>query len=476
MLRIPSAHLASLPLRGPPSAFGNHGSHKGEPWLPGLQSRQVKTLKLDRVYAAAHDLRKTIPPADLSSWKPAGRKQTVEELIKASLKDRLPELTSVRFARMSASAFGFFRGSASVMAYDLALGPRTGVLAQLCGDAHVQNLGAFEGQDGRLIFDINDFDETIGGPFEWDLKRMATSILLAGREARLKPVAVDSAASQFLTSYGAVIRTLLPMPVLDVARFQVHRLGAVASISKILVKAQRATPLLSLQALTTEYPKGRVFKNDPPLLHRIEGAEREEILASFKLYVQSLAPERRHFFTRFSPIDVAFKVVGTGSVGLRAYVIYMEGNGPSDPLFLQIKQEVASCFSPYLSHDRKMHQGRRVVEGQRAMQIQSDPLLGWTRIGKYDFLVRQLSDHKASVVIDSMKPNDLCQYAAVCGEILARGHARSGDVRQIAGYLGNGRRFNQAIHDFASAYAKQMEADWKTFARSNGNGKKLPSN
>ncbi len=426
-----------------------------------MKARKNKT---DETYTVAHNLRKTLPPDHLADWEPKLRQKSVEELLEESLHDRLAELTSIRYQRMAASAFGFFRGSACVMAYDLSLLPNTALESQLCGDAHVQNLGAYAGIDGRLIFDINDFDETIRGPFEWDLKRMTTSILLAGREAKLKEAAVESAAESFLSAYSRLIHCFLPMPVLDVARFQVHRLGSVAPISKILAQAERATPQLLLEKLTSKYPRGRVFKSNPPLLRRVEGDERDHVLASLKPYLHSLLPERRHFFQRFQQMDVAFKVVGTGSVGLRDYCVYLQGNGPDDPLFLQIKQESTSCYANYLPSPAK-HQGERVADGQRAMQLQSDPLLGWTRIGEHDYLVRQLSDHKASVVIDSLKPNDLCQYASVCGEMLARGHARSGDVRQIAGYIAGGHRFQRAILDFAKAYSVQTETDWRQFVQ-----------
>ena len=432
----------------------------------------------DERYTAAKSLRKTLPPDDLATWNPKLRKKTPQQVIDSTLSDRLPDLTAIRYQRMAVSPFGFFRGSAAVMAYDLSLAPHTGIEAQLCGDAHVQNLGAFEGVDGRLIFDINDFDETMRGPFEWDLKRMTTSILLAGRDSKMKPAAVTEAAAQFLVSYVGLIRRLLPMPVLEVARYQVHRLGAVSPISKILAQAQRATPAISLNKLTTQYPKGRIFKTVPPDLVRLEldrEPERDGVLASLKPYLQSILPERRHFFARYTPIDVAFKIVGTGSVGLRDYVVYMEGNGPTDSLFLQIKQESRSCYAPYLSAKSHQppnqplakHQGQRAAEGQRAMQIQSDPLLGWTTIGPHDYLVRQLNDHKASVDLTSIKAADLCDYAAVCGEILARGHARSGDVRQIAGYLANGKKFSRAILTYAQSYAEQMATDWKHFAKEN---------
>jgi uncharacterized protein (DUF2252 family) len=434
----------------------------------------VKSLKPhhDSAYHAAHDLRKTLPPDHLADWNPKLRERSVDDILSSSLADRLPDLTSIRWQRMAANPFGFFRGSAGLMAYDLSLLPNTAILAQLCGDAHVQNLGAFEGLDGRLVFDINDFDETLRGPFEWDLKRLVTSILLAGHEAHIKSRFVQEAAEACLLAYTTLIRRMLTMPVLDVARFQVHRLNAVAPISRILRRAERATPQLSLEALTTESSKGRVFQSNPPLLRRLDNIrERSAVLASLKPYVQSLLPERRHFFGRFTPIDVAFKVVGTGSVGLRDYVVYMEGNSPGtgiDPLFLQIKQESDSCYAPYLPSPAK-HQGQRVADGQRAMQLQSDPLLGWTTIdlpdAKYGYLVRQLNDHKASVDLTALKADDLAQYASVCGEILARGHARSGDVRQIAGYLGSGRRFRHAILDFAEAYATQMKEDWQAFTK-----------
>ena len=436
-----------------------------------MKSKQTNP---DPLYLAAKSLRKTIAPDELAAWNPKLRKKTPQQLIDATLVDRLAALTPVRYERMAISPFGFFRGSAAVMAYDLSLGPHTGIEAQLCGDAHLQNMGAFEGVDGRLIFDINDFDETLRGPFEWDLKRMTASIFLAGHDARLKSTAVTEAAAQFLVLYVNTIRFLHTMPVLEVARYQVHRLGS-SPITAILAEAQRATPLASLQKLTTKYPKGRIFKTTPPDLVRLEldrETEREAVLASLKPYLHSLEPERRHFFARYKAIDVAFKIVGTGSVGLRDYVVYMEGNGPSDPLFLQVKQESHSCYAEYIAahpapSPLPKHQGQRVVEGQRSMQLQSDPLLGWTTIGAHDYLVRQLNDHKASVDLTTIKADDLCEYAAVCGEILARGHARSGDVRQLAGYIANGKRFSQAILHFGEAYANQMASDWKDFLSKN---------
>jgi uncharacterized protein (DUF2252 family) len=361
-----------------------------------------------------------------------------------------------------------------VMAYDLFSMPGTGIHTQLCGDAHVRNLGAFAALDGRLVFDINDFDETISGPFEWDVKRMATSLILAGREAGLKDAHSSEAVSIFVACYSSMMQTFWKMPVLDVAKYQVHRLQNISPVEQILELAQRSTPLTSLKALTetasapAKQP-GRVFRTNKPVLERITGAAAQPIVASLAAYAKTLQPERQRFLAQYRVLDVAFKVVGTGSVGLRAYCLYMEGNGSKDPLFLQIKEETASAYAPYLPASAKAqpaHQGHRVVDGERAMQLQSDPFLGWTSIEGRDYLVRQLNDHKASVDLDSLKSAGLMEYAHVCGEMLARGHARGGDSAMLAGYIGGGAPFEEAIEQFALAYADQTERDWKALVKS----------
>jgi len=359
------------------------------------------------------------------------------------------------------------------MASDLSLTKNTGVVSQICGDAHVQNLGAYTGPDGGLIFDINDFDETIRGPFEWDVKRMATSILLAGREAEIKGSGCVTAAKTFLDSYTGLMERLSRMPVLEAARFQVHGVGSASPISEVLRKAERETPMHSLERLTEAGKGGRVFKSAPPLLERVTGARANAVLASLKTYVRSLLPERQRFFAQFRPIDVAFKVVGTGSVGLRDFCVYMEGNGSDDPLFLQVKQEVSSGYAAYAGRAGRWggNEGERVVEGQRAMQLQADPLLGWTRLGGRDYLVRQLNDHKASVDVSKLERSGLSQYANVCGELLARGHARAGDPRAVVGYVGNADRFKEAVLEFAQGYAEQTVRDWKRLrSRRGGTG------
>ena len=326
--------------------------------------------------------RRKIQRRDLGTWDP--KKRTVDplHLLEASVQGRIRSLLSIRTERMLASPFGFFRGAAAIMAYDLSLSVHTGILNQICGDAHVENLGAYSGADGRLIFDINDFDETTHGPFEWDLKRMATSVLLAGKQGGLKGSEARAAAEVFLNSYCLLVSKMSHLPVLEVARFQVHRLEAAPPILKILRKAERSTPLISRYQLTEETRSGRVFRNAPPLLRRVRGEERGAVLRSLGRYRNSLLPERQHFLAQYRPIDVAFKVVGVGSVGMRDFCVYLEGNGPDDPLFLQIKEETASTYAPYLSKrsGRAARNGQRVAEGQRAMQLQSDPLLGWTSL------------------------------------------------------------------------------------------------
>ncbi len=338
---------------------------------------------------------------------------------------RIEKLLPLKYGRMSASPFAFFRGAVSIMAADFAKQPNTGIMVQLCGDAHVQNLGCYEGPDGRLIFDINDFDETASGPWEWDVKRMATSIMLAGRESNHSRAECIGAVEEFIESYQATVGELADEPVLVAARFQIRRTQKAQAVSAALNQAQRANPL-DLRAKYTMSSGHKIqFKRIENTLWRVQGAEKNEVLDSLDLYRESLGAEQLHLFNFFSPVDVAFKVVGTGSVGLRDYVVLMTGNGPEDPLFLQIKQEVNSTYAAYLNQSSYANQGRRVAEGQRKIQPLSDLLLGWTRIGKQDYLVRQLNDHKGSIDLKQLRGNGLNSLAIVAGELLAAGiHGR----------------------------------------------------
>jgi uncharacterized protein (DUF2252 family) len=383
---------------------------------------------------------------------------------------RLPALLKLKHQMMAQSPFLYFRGAAPVMAADLALVPNTGIVSQLCGDAHVRNLGAFAAQDGRLVFDINDFDETIRGPFEWDLKRMAASLVLAGRESGHKEALARAAAEECLARYCEQMRTFSEMPILEVGRFQVHRLGSVEPVHEALLKAERATPPHNLEQLTEPASRkpgaARRFKELKPMLTRVSGAQAVKVLAALGPYRDNLERQRQHLLSLYRPVDVAFKVVGTGSVGLRDYCIYFEGNGLRDPLFLQMKEEAASAYSTYLPDAHPAHHnGQRTVEGQRAMQVQSDPFLGWTHMEGRDYLVRQLNDHKGSIELADMKGTGLNAFAEICGELLARGHARSGDSQVIAGYIGSGDGFAVSVAKFGLLYADQTEKDWQALRR-----------
>ena len=414
--------------------------------------------------------RKLMKRIDHATWVPKDRKEDPLALLKKSAEGRVPKLVELKNERMALSPFGYFRGAVPVMAYDLSLVPNTGIRTQLCGDAHVRNLGAFAGPDGRLVFDINDFDETIVGPFEWDVKRLATSLILSGREASVSGSHCREAATAFVARYRRMMHLFSTMPVIEVARFQVHRLGDCGPVSAILLAAKRSTPVLNLRALTEPNPdkkSERIFRTKEPVLERLTGDIAKKVIASLVPYEESLLPERRRFLAQYRAVDVAFKVVGTGSVGLRDYCVYLEGNGRKDPLFIQIKEEALSAYAPYVGRTamKSYHQGRRVVEGERSMQLQSDPFLGWTKIEGRDYLVRQLNDHKGSLDMTTIKPAGLMEYATVCGEMLARGHARGGDCAMLAGYIGTSERFDNAITQFAEIYADQTEKDWSQLVK-----------
>jgi uncharacterized protein (DUF2252 family) len=421
--------------------------------------------------------RKQVGRQEHDQFNPKARKTPPSVLLQRSMRGRVPALVKFKYELMAQSPFGYFRGAVPVMAADLAALPSTGIVSQLCGDAHVRNLGAYAAPDGRLVFDINDFDETIRGPFEWDLKRMAASVALAGRGSGHKESAAREAVEKCIEHYAAQMRAFAEMPGLEVNHAQVHRLGQVVPVHEALMKAERSTPPHTLEQLTEPTPNDpgapRRFKELKPSLTRVTSARAAAVLASLGPYREMLEPQRQHLLSFYRPVDVAFKVVGTGSVGLRDYCVYFEGNGPGDPLFLQIKEEPASAYTSYLPDAHPAHHnGQRVAEGQRAMQIQSDPFLGWTHIGGREFLVRQLNDHKGSINLEDLAGGGLQAYAEICGELLARGHARSGDPLVIAGYLGSGDGFAEALGKFGAAYADQTEKDWKELCRSREIGKK----
>ena len=430
--------------------------------------------------------RKQLARSEHGNFQAAACNQDPLAVLRASMSGRVPRLIPIKYERMAASPFGFFRGAVPIMAADLSCHPNTGITTQLCGDAHVLNLGAFASLDGRLVFDINDFDETIRGPFESDVKRFATSLILAGRAARVKRAARRDAVLHFTQQYRTMMQTFAAMPVVEIARYQIHRLGATDPMPAILAQAGHSTPSKLLKSLTEPAPArssanptlksapnsttARIFHSNPPLLQRLDAKEAALVLAALGPYTRTLQPERVHFLQQYAPQDVAFKVVGTGSVGLRDYVIYFEGlSRPHgvDPLFIQIKEEPASAYAPYLPEGSgHTHEGHRVMDGQRAMQLTSDPFLGYTTIEGRDYLVRQLNDHKASLDLENLTPASLLGYADICGELLARGHARAGDPVTISAYLGTSNRFDRAILSFARAYSDKTERDWKALLKS----------
>ena len=410
--------------------------------------------------------RRRVSRSKLGAIDPKKRGFDPLTILVQSARHRVGRLLPLKYQRMAASPFAFFRGAVSIMAADLAAQPHTDLTVQLCGDAHLQNLGSFEAPDGRIVFDFNDFDETIAGPWEWDVKRMAASLVLAGLESSHNSAKCSEAVEDFVGSYCKTIEDLAEEPVLVAARFQVHRLEETEAISAALKQAERAQPGDLIEKYTAADAKGKPkFKRIEDVLWRITGETKKDILRALPSYRKSLPPERLHLFDFFRARDVAFKVVGTGSVGLRDYVVLMEGNGPGDPLFLQIKQEVASAYAPYLRPGNHVHQGRRVAEGQRKIQPTSDLLLGWTRIEEEDFLVRQLNDHKGRVDMENLSGEGLNKLARVAGSLLARGHARSGDALAIKGYVGTPEKTVKALTDYGTEYAELTQDDFTQFRK-----------
>ena len=449
--------------------------------------------------SAQADFKRNICPADPLA------------LLAESMRGRVARLVPIKYQRMAASPFGFFRGAVPIMAADLACHPNTGLTTQLCGDAHVENLGAYASLDNRIVFDLNDFDETIRGPFEWDIKRLATSLILAGREAGIRRVDREAAVGTFIRRYRRSMRRFSNMPVLELSKWQIHRLAHLGPMPAIFGQAERSTPLRLLEKLTEPVDGGGVkkaavvksaaaksaakktsavakkavnaapapehissrprrFRSQPPLLERVVGADARKVLDALAEYSKTLQPERQHFLAQYTAVDVAFKVVGTGSVGLRDFIVYMEGHtrpAHSDPLFLQIKEEPASAYARYIPDGAAAwkQQGHRVMDGQRAMQLTSDPFLGYSTIDNRDYLVRQLNDHKAGLDLETLTPENLHGYADLCGELLARGHARAGDPVSISAYVGSSARFDDAIFAFSRAYADKTEADWDALRR-----------
>jgi len=388
------------------------------------------------------------------------------EVLREGRKGRIPKLLPIKFKLMSSSPFVFYRGAVEIMAADLAAGRHTGIEAQLCGDAHVKNFGFFATPGSDIVLDINDFDETTRGPWEWDVKRMATSIVLAGRDAGDKESRCKDAALEFTEGYCGWMQRFAGMPTLEIARHRITRDYRNPIMRSALEKAERSSPTFNLEKLTSKTKKGRRFRFQPNALWEVDGKTAKAVLAALKSYRQTLSPDHQFLFDRYRPADVGFKVVGTGSVGTYDYVVLLFGRDENDPLFLQVKEEPPSHYAPYLKNPQApSHQGERVVRGQRLLQVLSDLLLGWCSIDGRDYLVRQLNDHKSSIDPQELRGPRLIEYSRVCAELLAKGHARSGFPVMLASYLGKSAKAATALHDFAVSYADQVEADYAQFKK-----------
>jgi uncharacterized protein (DUF2252 family) len=433
--------------------------------------------------AAGKAARSNAPRSSPGGWEPAADREDPIAILERQEETRVPELVPIRHGRMAASPFAFFRGAAAVMAADLALTPVSGIRVQACGDAHLSNFGAFAAPDRRLVFDLNDFDESLPGPWEWDLERLAASFEIAGRENGLgrkqRAAAVRTAASTYRDS----MRAFASQRNLEVwyARLDVESAlaevededpKAVKKVRKGVEKARSKDSLRALGKLTEKVDGEIRFRSEPPLLvpgqEVVPGASGEDVEAVLvqvlEAYRETLEPARQHLFDGYRFRQIARKVVGVGSVGTRAWVVLMTGADDGDPLFLQAKEAEASVFEPYAGASRYRNHGRRVVEGQRLMQAASDIFLGWCpALGldgrQRDFYVRQLWDWKRSAEVERLTPRGLELYGRMCGWTLARAHARSGDRIAIAAYLGAGDSFDEAIVAFSEAYADQNERD-----------------
>lgn len=389
------------------------------------------------------------------------------DMVRSGCKDRVGKLIPIKFERMCLNPFAFFRGTVELMAADLGASANTGIETQLCGDAHLKNFGFYATQGSDIVIDINDFDETQRGPWEWDVKRCATSIVLAGHVAGDSAAAAKDAAGLFLDEYTAWIHAFAQMPALEVARHRALRSYGDPMIRGALKEAERSSPLANLKKLTRGTPKTSYhFIRKANLIWELKAEHRNAVFAVLPAYRQTLSPDHQQIFDRYRAADAGFKIVGTGSVGTRDYVVLFFGHDTEDPLFLQIKEEPPSAYAPYYKDSSTpRHQGQRVVQGQRAMQVFSDVLLGWCTLEGRDFLVRQLNDHKSSIEPEKLGGRRLAEYSRVCAELLAKGHARSGEPVALSSYLGRSGKAERALLRFAVEYAAQTEKDYQTFRK-----------
>ena len=426
--------------------------------------------------AAGKKLREKVPRSSHSRWTSEKNRVDPIALLQESDRGRLPILLPIRYARMRQSPFAFFRGSAPLMAADLATTPITGIRVQACGDCHVANFGGFGTPERQLVFDINDFDETLPAPWEWDVKRLAASIVLAMRQASVGERHCSDAARAVVESYRKHIRDYAEMTALEVwySYLHVELFVQTAETPEARKRWQKREAMAKRETSGREFPKIATVRNGhpriidrPPLIYhpREMTAIGKHVRQMFHKYRETLPGDRRIVLDRYELVDIARKVVGVGSVGTRCAVALLMA-GPHDPLLLQFKEAQTSVLAPYAGKSRYANQGERVVTGQRMLQSASDVFLGWTCDDQgHDFYFRQLRDMRMKIDIERMSKQDWFEYVELCGWVLARAHARTGDPALIAGYMGKTEAFDEALSKFAVAYADQTERDYVSFVK-----------
>jgi uncharacterized protein (DUF2252 family) len=441
----------------------------------------VGTLTLEERYEIGRGRRGTVPRSAHAEWSPPPERDMIA-LLDASNKGRTETLVPIRHGRMLASPFAFYRGAPAVMAFDLAHTPSSGIIVQLCGDCHIGNLGLFASPERALVFDLNDFDETLPGPFEWDVKRAAASIVVAAQNAGLPKIDAEKAVRMALRVYRDQMAEFATRSYLQTwySRVEANVFLEMAkkehrqTVSAQLAKVQEKDRLKAFAKLTEVVDGRRRIVHDPPLIYRLDVNEeriREAIRELFTAYYESLEDSRKRLLSRYRFVDLAHKVVGVGSVGTHCFISLWIGIDEGDPLFLQVKQARPSILEPYLGRSEYDHPGQRVITGQRLMQATNDIFLGHGQMGGEAYFIRQLYDMKGSTNLESMPAFYLERYAGLCGAVLARAHARTGDAAQIAGYLGKSDRFDQALVSFAFRYAEQNDADWQLFKQAVKDGR-----
>lgn len=441
---------------------------KGNPLRPAIHRSGILLSRAERA-AQGRSRRKEVRRSAHGAWSLSTDRPDPLRILSAQNRNRYPDLVPLRWGRMVQSPFTFFRGAAAVMASDLSRTPVSGLMVQACGDAHLQNFGLFASPERHLLFDVNDFDETLPGPWEWDVKRLGASIVLAGRDAALGEAACADAVMQAMGVYRMMIARYSQMTQLEVwySKVDIDTILALLPADvrgagvKIAEKARRRDTMQAMRRMTEVVDGRRRILDDPPVVeHLAESTAGNTVQVIVDRYRETLTDERRLLFERFELVDVARKAVGVGSVGTHCHIALCTADAEDDdPLFLQIKEANRSVLEPHLSPSLFANQGQRVVVGQRYMQAASDLFLGWTRYRNRDFYVRQLRDMKSSIDLSGVRPAGLNAYSALCAWTLARAHARSGDPVAMAAYLGNGDSFDRAIVSFSQSYADQTEQD-----------------